>query len=293
MKNGNAKSSIKHSFDIRLRPDLIDIDNPEKHINELKAQGFNRIIYPFHWQHNVNKNTLAFARRWVEIAHHYGMQLLMYTGPFGTELAWFLKNYPKSSNWLQIEKDGSPVKYDKGGCMVMCCPASPYLREYRRPLMETFLEKTGADGFFLDIPWVLDNACYCDNCKELKASVDESVLTANEQMVRMAIENDMMDPICKKFPHCWAAVNIGSTAIWHKDLGGTPRALSGLFDEYVTEWTAANDDELGVIINSIQKVRKMNPDKIISHAFGNDQAGELRRKTEIILETLGVGKWLA
>jgi hypothetical protein len=226
--------------------------------------GITRLVIPAHWNVKETRELDALAGI-VERAKEKGFPVLMYTGPFGAELPSSLSKEPLFSKWLQRDKDGNPVKLF--GKLLMFCPNSPYLEEYRTPLTLQALEYCKFDGVFLDIPWFLRKACYCSWCAEARPSFDD------ENSFRMWSVRKALSRLCltlrQQIPWVWLASNVGApkTSYEQPYTGATPQALSGLFDELVTE---LNPYRAGVQISEIRKsinaTRQLAPGTRISHA---------------------------
>jgi len=278
---------LRHSFQDKT----VDYNCPEQVIGQMAEQGITRIVYPYHWGKKPWED-FKIARRWIETAHQNNMDVLLYTGPFGTELHEFLDKVPESSSWLQRKLDGSPASYDSKGYLQMFCPSSPYLSDYRLPVIKEFIRETGCDGIFFDIPWVISDACFCDKCKARKQMNGDDLLKPKERLVREALSEAVL-ALRDEFPELWLTANVAAPAIWETEkIGATPLSLSGLFDELIVEWTPSKETEVESIKKSILHVRSLAPTNRISHAWIPEKANFLKELLYEMQIKSQVGRWI-
>jgi len=281
------------TFDLRaiFKEKDVNFEKPEKVIEKLSQKGVKRVVYPYHWLINSYEN-IEVSRLWVKTAHKYGMEVLLYTGPFGTELQNFLSDKPESINWLQRHSDQSPATYDKNGYLLMFCPSSPYLSVYRLPIILNFIRATGCDGVFFDIPWMLSGACYCQSCQEGNNKYRETmVLGIKEQLVRNALSYAVLI-IRSEFPTTWLVVNAAAPGVWESSsIGATPSSMNGLFDEMVVEWTPSTKKAIASISKSVDVVRSQAQGCRVSHAWSPEKNPHLSKHIDIMHKDRGIGKW--
>lgn len=297
LKSRNFLSRPKEAetvtYDLRtvFKKKDIDLSNPKKTIKEFGKKGINRLVYPYHWLTRPYGN-IEIARHWIRTAHKYDMEVLLYTGPFGTELKNFLKDKPESTGWLQRYGDQSPATYDKKGNLLMFCPSSPYLPVYRLPIILNFIRITGCDGIFFDIPWMLSGACHCKNCMNGNQKfIKDAALGFKEQVVRDALSYAVLI-IRSEFPTTWLAVNAAAPGIWDSSsIGATPAAMNGLFDEMVVEWTPSSAEAISNISRSVDMVRSKATGCRVSHAWVPEKSRHLNAIIEAMHDDQGIGKW--
>jgi len=286
------KEADANTLDLRhpFRTGVLDYNNPEYGAEQIAKQNITRIVYPYHWLKKPWED-LHIAKKWTSAAHKNNIDVLLYTGPFGTESKVFLKKIQDSSDWLQRKSDGTEATYDSYGDLLMFCPSSPYLTKYRLPIIINFLRETGCDGLFFDIPWIVPAACYCERCQKEVNILESQALEYKERIIREALMEAVL-AIRIKFPNAWLTANVAAPQIWESTkIGATPISLSGLFNELIVEWTPSTEEEIELIRHSINHVRLEAPACRISHAWNPNKIGPLYNS---ILETnieTNVGLW--
>ncbi len=162
------------------------------------------------------------------LLHDMDMKLILYTGIFGGEN---LSSNPLFESYTQRSSEGKILCYGNSQRQAMMCPSSPYVSTYLIPQVLDALSVGKIDGIFLDIPWIMRSGCYCSNCSDVKASG-----ATNSAIVRKALE-DFVGTIKSEFPSVSIGVNASAPGINNNSSsGGHIDNLSGIFDEYVTEW---------------------------------------------------------
>jgi hypothetical protein len=268
----------------------LDFRYPEQCIKKIIALGFSRIVYPYHSLLNSWED-LIIAEKWTKIAHKNKIELFLYTGPFGTEFQSFTEKIPESMHWLQTKLDGSVATYDDEGYLLMFCPLSPYLSEYRLPIVIDFIKHTACDGVFFDIPWVVRDACYCDLCKKVLGTADIDHFQVKEYSVRKALF-EAAKTIRSKYSGLCLAANAAAPSIWNSgEVGATPASLCGIFDDLIVEWTPSNESEIKLIRESINLVRHQCPNSRISHAWIPENTGDLLALVKKMDIEEDVGMW--
>lgn len=268
----------------------IDRHNPKSGIKKLIDEGANRLVYRGH--HRGDDSEWSLAARWSEEARRKNLQFLLYTGPFGSEYHSFLKKHPNSESWLQRKEDGSPAAYDAQGYMLMFCPLSDYLEDYRLPEIASFVEATNCKGVFFDIPWLARGGCRCERCSQYDAGPLSKLLSSREQIVREGLIRALLW-LRRRFNNLWFAANIAAPSVWDAGRyhGASPSALSGLFNELVVEWTPSNMDAIEAVRKSILHVRALAPGARISHASNYGGTESMRTALNDMCRDMNVGRW--
>ncbi len=287
------RESAAKTLDLRhpFKKGVLNYADPDHAIGQVAERGFTRIAYPYQWLQEPWED-LKLAERWTQTAHRYDIDVLLYTGPFGTELSSFTEREPQRRNWLQRNKQGHKATYDSGGYLLMFCPSSPYLPEYRLPIIVDFLRETGCDGVFFDIPWIVRDACHCHACANENGSADIELLRPKEKSIRKSLAKAVVS-LRSQFPNIWMAANVAAPCVWKTDeIGATPASLNGLFDELVVEWTPSRASEIELIRKSVISVRVDCPASRVSHAWAPERAGSLGESVCKLEEDEGIGRWL-
>jgi hypothetical protein len=285
-----VREAHSRTLDLRggFRTGELAARRPAEGLARLGREGFNRIAYPYHWLGSEWED-LALARGWVDEARVRGIETWLYTGPFGAEPPAFLAGHPNAEDWLQRKEDGRPANYADSD-LLLFCPLSAYVTDYRLDLVLDFVAATGCDGIFLDIPWLAKDACFCTRCRRVRAAGDR--LTARERVVRDGLER-FLQPLRSAYPELRVGANAAAPAIWDAGtVGATPRALSGLFDELVVEWTPSKDADIEGTKKSIRTVRAIAPCTRVSHAYDPGRAAGMLERVQETDRQLGVGAWL-
>ena len=251
---------------LNLRKILVQRSHPFGYYLKLfKKAGVTRLVFPLHW--NVEEK-LDKVRNFVVLSKNEGFETALYTGPFGTEKPDILRQNPWMRAWQQRSKDGKPLTY-RG--LLFFCPNSPYLQEYRGPIIESILERCPFDWVFFDIPWFLKGGCYCKYCLSERNAGKKSF---KQKSLRVALANFVLR-LKTRFPHLKFAVNTGCNIIM-KHLAWncvTPEVFSGIFEEMVTEYNTPSGKE-----KEISKCLKIVNERIggvsLSHAFFIESNGK-------------------
>ena len=279
-----AKSSweARHTWDARrwLRQSPATTERDwTKRLDQARLMGAHRIALPAQWDTDLSATRAKLASL-AAIAHREGFFLFAYTGPFGTETQRTLNRLPHLREWLQIDGNGAPASY---GGLPMFCPNSPYLPEYRNPIIGELLGEIPFDGVFLDIPWFMRGACHCRFCRDsplppslaIRNAVARSVVTWRNAHPSIEIAANIGSPGTPQHP-AWCGVEADT--------------FNGIADELVTELTPALTPEAPVVIRDlVARVATANPGIRISHAFQPHKPGASRLPT--ILSEAGCGLW--
>jgi hypothetical protein len=270
---------------------IIKLSEPDQGCEMLAKRGINRIVYPYHWRLREWED-MSVAIKWAEAAREHGIDLFLYTRPFGTETKLSFEKYRLKKEWLQTKENGDIAYYDKDG-LLMFCPTSDYLKDYRLPAMESFAQETQCDGVFFDIPWVMNGACYCERCRASRDKFKKRKLEYNENIVRKSLAEAVLS-LRRKFPDIFLAANAAAPDVWNsKHTGATPISMSGLFDELIVEWSPKTQTAIKKVESSIDSVRKNAPACRVSHAWRSDliQSDDLRNSVVKMNEEASVGVW--
>ncbi len=221
----------------------------EEHLKALKDSGAVRIVHG-------RSNEKGRLSDMIASIHKLEMQAVCYTGVFGTEN---ISVNTSLEQWTQRNDKG--VFLDYGGVgnkgTAMMCPVSPYVESYLAPNVIDVVQSCGFDAIFIDIPWIMEGGCYCGNCHDLRTSgADNSIL------VRTGLKK-FIEMVKAEIPDIKIGVNASAPGIyshyWH---GAEIENLSGLFEEYITEWNPfvfGNEPE--IVTECILKAReKVNGD---------------------------------
>ena len=287
LKEKFRKSLSHHKVTINLRKLIMNPSNFDNLLSLLKSAGVTRVVFPLHW--DVEKN-LKNTCKMVSIAQNQGLETVLYTGPFGTEKLDLFKKYPYMRDWQMKNKDGKPITYDG---LPFFCPNSPYLEEYRGPIIMEILNTCTFDWVFFDLPWFLRGGCYCKYCR---SKGDPGEVTFKQRSLRYALSNFVLK-LKNKFPHVKLAANIGCGHVI-KSLSwtsATPEVFSGLFEEMVTEFTPRRGKEY-IVSDCLKAVREKVGGVFISHAFKPETNGVVdplkMKKISQITQQYDAGLWI-
>jgi hypothetical protein len=283
--------TVDRTLDLRrlFRDGTVDWKKPSKEISRFKARGITRLVLPYHWRDSPWEDK-AILREWTTVAHDNRIPVFMYTGPFGTETRRGVASNPEWSEWFQTGADGVAVTY---GGLAMFCPRSPYLRTYRLPIIMDALAEVPFDGVFFDIPWMMKGACHCSACT---AVIDQGSnindLSLNEKAVREAMAEAVLT-MRRDFPCLWVGANVGAPGVWEvKDKGASPRALTGLFDELIVEFSRQQGmDNIAKVITAFLNTMYEAPGCRISHAHLPGMGVGRDNIKEIFRSDLEIGEW--
>lgn len=136
-----------------------------------------------------------------------------------------------------------------------------------------------------------EGACHCPRCRAAGEENGHTLLSVKEKGVRTSLA-DAVISLREKFPHLWLSGNAAAPEIWDNQFtGATARALSGLFDELVVEWTPNHESALKKIEDSIRHVRTLAPAARISHAYVPDEAAMHHPAIKVLATKIGCGRW--
>lgn len=260
--------------------------NLERLLDFWSKSGVNRLLATAHWDMD-DQRRLDLMARFVSLAKGRGFEVLLYTGPFGTERLKTLSINPQLKEWRQINSSGKILSY---GGLPFFCPNSPYLSKYKGPMIKRALVYCSFDGVFFDIPWFLKDACYCQFCHNKIAKNNETMNVLRQESIREALSRFVID-LRKTNPAIWLVVNADapSTPYELNYTGADVGNLSGLFDEMVTEFSPARRQAKGCyIVDCIRNTRRRAPGTAISHATTIEDKNQLYPTKHIlaILKTI-------
>jgi hypothetical protein len=200
----------------------------------------------------------AFVEELCINLHKIGYKIIMYTGTWGCV---DLEQNKSMLGWAQRDKNGNPLGYNNSMRGGMLCPISPYIDTVLIPWIVKIIYRSPINTIFFDIPWIMKGGCYCEYCKKQR---DEGL--SNNEIVRYALQK-LTRSLKTKLADIKLAINAGAPGIntdnW---TGGHISNLTGLFDEYVTEWNPFYwGQSASVISESISHARSICGAKI-SHA---------------------------
>lgn len=141
------------------------VDFSEKEItdpDEWKSLGVETILISLHDPKDYTD--LDRYKRKIDAIKKAGIRAGIYTGLLGLENQIALQINPHLRGWQQRRKDGSAVTIysDDGNTF---CPNSPYVEEFRVPLVQKAVKHLELDVVFFDLPWFFDNGGYCTYCE--------------------------------------------------------------------------------------------------------------------------------
>jgi hypothetical protein len=212
----------------------------------------------------------------IDAIHDQGMDAILYTGAFGTE---DLTKNPGLEQYAQRNINGDVLGYGVLNLKTaMMCPVSDYVEKITIPQILSTLEWADYDGIFFDIPWVLKNGCYCNNCEDIELSSREK----NQVIVRQGLEK-IVQAIKEKHPEIRISVNASAPTINNnRNTGANIDNLTGLFDEYVTEWNPYRwGQTTKVIERCIKAAKEVTSSKIYHATTCTDGSGKIYSENKL------------
>ncbi len=260
-----ADAPLTYTLDLKGRAWTEGIrSHPETCLDNYHSLGVRRIVV--HGSPGISKDgEMDLVCRWQQAARERGISMLLYTGLFGGEYGSYLEERPDAERWLQRRSDGQEAERMWG--FHWFCPCSDYLEERRLPVMKRWIQEADVDGFFIDVPWISPDGCFCSNCSSSrdKEPALDSPLTGNERIARYGFER-AADYLYALKPGLRIAVNAGACGIWNAAKhGATPAAMAGVFDELLVEWTPSGEKALANVERSIRRTRRTGKTYQISH----------------------------
>ena len=263
-----------------------------------RASGVTRILVAGHWGMD-DPGKVSELIRFVDSATAAGFPVLLYTGPFGTERSDFLREHPEAVDWQQRSQDGAPLTY---GGLHFFCPNSPYLQQYRGPLIRELLKRYTLSGLFLDIPWFLRSGCYCRWCQAVSSEKPVAGVGFKQRSIRKVLSEFLIE-IRNSSPSAYLAVNANAPGTpWTLEYTGAgAKNLSGLFDEVVTEFTPMAAGSRGggeVVETAIRAASSSCPGAAQSHACLLDHCSDPLPATDVEqlvqrVRRAGAGVWFS
>ncbi|MFP4567526.1 MAG: hydroxymethylglutaryl-CoA synthase [Candidatus Woesearchaeota archaeon] len=210
-----------------------------------------------------------------KIIHNLGMQSILYTGVFGTEN---LKNNPLFYKYVQRDKNHEPLFYGKSEKTAMMCPSSDYVNKVTIPKLQNLITKNPFDGIFIDIPWILNKGCHCNNCQSNNKIKDEN---KNEKIVRDSLDK-IVTAIKDENPQIKISINSSAPLIYNnKSSGAHITNLTNLFDEYVTEWNPYKwNQDANILKKSINYAHKLTQKRILHATTLTNKYGKMYTQKE-------------
>jgi hypothetical protein len=228
--------------------DHIDTAAYEKYINYWKDNGLSEI------EHSGRKLSMiklqTQASKIMDIIHSHNLKSVLYTGIFGTEN---LHTNHELKEFAQKGSDGNILCYNNSAiASAMMCPSSRYLDDHMIPQIWNTIKKIDFDKIFIDIPWIMSNGCFCDNCIQQRSHglTDDEILHNGIEKVISCLKNE--------FPWISFGINVSAPMIYTPKVI-TPKIerLKGLIDEYVTEWNPYRwNQDPDIIVDCIKHVKR-------------------------------------
>lgn len=252
-ENLGIRNFVHYKYNLHLPFNLMEY---EKYLKDLKQTGITEIE---HAGSSITKlRQKERLKNVIDINHDLGLKFIFYTGVFGTEN---ISNNSYLEKFVQRDKKGNLLSYEnKGKTTAMMCPASNYVDEITIPYLSNIIQFNNIDGIFIDIPWIMPNGCYCSNCHEKKEKGAD-----NNTIVRTALER-IVNSLKEQKPNLSITVNVGAPKIHSENTGAYIDNLTGLFDEYLTEWNPYRWNQNANAIKSSIKYAKEKTGKRVLHA---------------------------
>ncbi len=221
---GGIRNYIHDKFNVHFR---FDFNSYVKYLHQLKETGFTEIEHAgSHLKHLNQRNRL---RNVVKEIHAQGMMAYFYTGVFGTENLYQNKELMP---YAQKDEYDNILGYTgKSLVTAMMCPASGYTDNVIIPRLIDRIQLAKFDGLFFDIPWVMKSGCYCKNCQDQKEEGADNAVIVRKALLKI------VTALKKEYPSLSICINASAPTIHdNRYSGGHIDNLTGVFDEYLTEW---------------------------------------------------------
>jgi len=265
------RNYIHDKFNIHNR---YDFTSYKKYLLSLKENGFTEIEHAgSHANHANQRKRLKCA---VEEIHERGMKSYFYTGVFGTEN---LHQNKELLPYAQRNKNGDILSYEgKSLARAMMCPASGYIDNIVIAKILDRMHLAKFDGLFFDIPWVMKNGCYCKNCKNQREDGAD-----NAVMVRNALKR-IVSALKKEYPALSICINASAPTIHdNRYSGGHIDNLSGIFDEYLTEWNPYRwKQDVSVVSRCIDYAAGIVKGRLLHATTATNRLGKMYTKEQYV-----------
>lgn len=218
------RNYVGHKYNLHSKINLKEFQN---YLKLLKKTGATEIELSGRRLTNLQKQRTKDV---TSIIRDEGLSPILYSGPFGVD------NFKE---YAQRDKENNPLP--------LMCPSSKYIDNVFLPELNELI--INYDGVFFDMPWIMKNGCYCNNCDG-----------DNDKNVREGLKK-IVDSIDIK-----TTVNACAPKIHNEYPSAHIDNLKGIFDEYLTEWNPLKWNQSVSIIKSSIEYAKRVTDKKIYHA---------------------------